>query len=154
MRVEKRKVVIEKEIFIAEDGKEFDSKYDCDDYEYELKMLRLEKSVDEKLRLYNVESNWVSIANPDKRVSKDYRWFKIENREDLELFCKGYKQYHRGLADPGYVEAFLVYPDFICLVDYPEGPDDPMWFSLSEMVGRSNSFLNQFGMEINIKKND
>lgn len=144
MKEVRRPVTEVKSIYIAEDGKEFTSMLDCEEYEWELR----EKASEEMAKGLRVDLNkvsWPSIANP--QGNEEYHWFSVQNDEDLALFCNAYASYDRSLKDVENVKAYVSYPDYICLVDYPLGPEFPQWFTLSKMLSQMNAFVAQIPSE-------
>lgn len=142
MREEKRTVMVEKTIYIAEDGKEFSDKWSCDDYEYELHQ-KEQESIAKRLEFDTHGIDWPSMAHPTGSYH-EYKWFRIENDQDLEDFCKAYSAYDRALKDVELVKSYVYYPDYICLVDYPNGPEHPEWFTLSKLMHQLGLFLSNF----------
>ena len=55
--------------------------------------------------------------------------------------------YNLRLRNVDLVEGHVTYPDYICLVDYPNGGGDPAWFTLSEMLEQAKAFLSQFQLD-------
>lgn len=136
-------VKVDKTIYIAIDGKEFDNKWGCDNYEYELDLIKKEKEA--SCLECKMDIDYPSIASPQSKCM--YKWFKIKNRKDLELFCKSYEDYNLKLRDIDSVEKSLIYPDYICFIDYPQGPESPDWFILSNILSQLNTFMRQFNFD-------
>ena len=149
MKEVRREVLVEKTIYIADDGEEFESLLDCEEHEWDLRQ-KEQESVAEKLRADLNSVHWPSIANPQGDAA--YHWFAVQNEQDLALFCSAYASYDRSLKDVENVKGYVSYPDYICLVDYPLGPEFPQWFTLSKMLAEANAFLAQMPKEIKIIK--
>lgn len=142
MRKYTKPVTIEKEIFVAEDGTEFDKELDCENYEWELTQSKKEKLAS-ALSYDANRFDWASMVNPNGS-QHEYKWFKVKNDEDLKLFCNSYESYCRELRKIDVVKKYVNYPDYICLVDYPNGPEQPDWFTLSKLLEQTNLFMSQF----------
>lgn len=136
-----KSITIEKEVYVASDGREFNSEWDCEDYEFNLSQLEKENLV-ASISYDANKHNWPSIANPQSKP--EYKWFKVEKDEDLRLFCDCYQTYCRSLKNLDIVKKYVNYPDYICLVDYPNGPDEPEWFTLSKLLEQTDTFMSQF----------
>lgn len=144
MKEVRRPVTEVKSIYIAEDGKEFTSMLDCEEYEWELRQKAGEEMA-EGLRADLNKASWPSIANPYSK--HEFHWFLIQNEEDLKTFCKAYSSYDRSLKDIENVKRYVSYPDYICLVDYLNGPEEPEWFTLTRMLSQVNAFVDQLPSE-------
>lgn len=131
----------EKIIYVASDGKEFDCEWECENYETEIEYARLEHSVDD-LRIWANTADWPSMADPIG-AEHTYTWFKLESDKDLERLCKGYAHWFRDFQEPELIKPMVHYPDMLCVVDYPHGPDSQNYFTLSKLILQANAFLNQ-----------
>lgn len=110
MKTEVRKVEIEREVYIAEDGTVFEDEDECVDYEYEAN----EKS----LNLYDPEYNKTDFENchfVDLCTDEDVKKF--------ESVCKVYGLSSRGADKPGLYMWNKCY-----------GPDNKTWANLEEIV--------------------
>ncbi|NLZ54221.1 MAG: hypothetical protein GX892_13960 [Thermoanaerobacteraceae bacterium] len=143
-----KKVVktITKEVvfYVASDGKEFENKLDCQDYEFEMEYERKVREANH-LKYDANKFDWPSMADPHS--DHEYLWFRVENKKDLTTFCNSYEGYNLRLRNVDLVEGHVTYPDYICLVDYPNGGGDPAWFTLSEMLEQAKAFLSQFQLD-------
>ena len=147
MKTEKRIVQKEVEIYIADDGKEFSDQLSCEEYEEEL-MVKKQEAIAERLSFDTKGIDWPSMAKP-YGSEHEYKWFRLENDADLLDFCRAYSAYNRKLKDISFVKMFVHYPDYICLVDYPHGPEDPQWFTLSKLLNQLFAFLNNIPVNEN-----
>lgn len=146
MRVYTKSVTIQKEVYEAIDGKEFESKWECEEYEYQLIQSKKEKAA-ESIAYDANTFDWASLTNPNS--NHEYKWFKIRNDKDLKIFCDCYQSYCPNLNDFENVKRYIRFPDYICLVDYPKGPEQPEWFTLSRLLEQTNIFLSQFPFDEN-----
>ena len=102
--------------------------------------MKKQEAIAERLSFDTKGVDWPSMANP-YGPEHEYKWFRLENDTDLLDFCRAYSTYNRKLKDIDFVKMFVHYPDYICLVDYPHGPQDPQWFTLSKLLNQLFAFL-------------
>lgn len=111
MRTETREVTVEKEIYIAEDGTEFDDKDECEEYEMQY--------AEEALKLY--DDNGAPCENLDSCVYANLdTWVAVET---LLNVCKYYGIDTSGIKEPGL---------YTCVY----GIGNNSWCNLSEMIRR------------------
>ena len=144
MKVEKRMVKpipteYEKEIYIANDGTEFDTKWKCQKYEEEIEA----KARIESIRDLKIEFEGLPL-NDDGCYSdtSTYRWYKVCNEEELD-------KVNEAFDDLAIVSQF---PSFICVEmvdDYYTG--DTYIISLEQIISMTQNFFKHFGMEVEIK---
>lgn len=137
MKIVERKEVIEKVIntYIAKDGKEFNNERDCLWYE---RRLEVEESRNEADR-FKIESmdNCIPINTNDfMSESSYYRWYKVENENDLHLLEKAYEI---KLTVP------KTYPEIICIEEYDTDCYD---YYMSNMFEVTKRFWKNLGYEI------
>ena len=73
MRTETRKVLVEQEVYIAEDGKEFTRQFDCERHEYHISTLAL--------RMYDSDGR--------RTTSWDNSWYvDLETNDDFDAFMR------------------------------------------------------------------
>ncbi len=77
----KKKTIIQT-VYVAVDGTEFHDKYDCINYENDLRRQEKENSV-EDLRL-DVLNDWPDVAGPEQDI--EYLYFRINYRKILTVF--------------------------------------------------------------------
>lgn len=78
IRQKEEKVMISYNVFIAEDGKEFKSEFECKKYEREIKLIKEKKLSDYKKIRFCIS---------------DYSdWYYVEDREDFKMFIKALKE--------------------------------------------------------------
>ena len=82
--VRKTKTIV-KEIFIANDGTEFNNEDDCIYYEQEKAQENLERKVEKELG-FKTQADFPSMLNP--RYKYEYKLFLIKNEQDLDIFVK------------------------------------------------------------------
>ena len=139
-------------VYIANDGKEFKGKYECENYEDEQKQNKLEKEADEKLRIYT-HADFPSMI--DIRNKHEYRLFLIQNKQDLDLFIKAYKYWFTYLERYGQLNKdTFVYPDILCILDFPCGPDHPRLYRMSKLINQLDVFVGEIEEQRAIKQKE
>ena len=112
MKTSTKTITIEKEIYIAEDGTEFDDQDDCEAYEYRL--------VGKRLKMYKYS------FSPCQSI-EDCCYVKLDTETDVQAFidlCKYDGISHKGVTTPG-------------LYMYSEGRygfANDAWVNLSEIL--------------------
>ena len=145
MEIKKKK--IEKTIYIASDGTEFDSQWSCESYEEELETERQFHSADSLIVDTDCTYNWPLITDMVKESYprepwKHYHWYKISNDDDLHVFLHALEA-EKGRNTPDF-QSFrmrLRYPDYICVAECQEVE----LFILSELTRHMSAFLSLFG---------
>lgn len=145
IRKEERTIVDEFSIYIAEDGKEFESKRECEKYE---KQLLVEKYLDREL-------NDLIPIHYDSSFSdyNSYRWFKVNNKEEFD-------DLDEALSDNGYyyLHEVKTYPNYICLEsedDYElNGWNTDYNYNLDESMEIAKAYFDLFGIEVEFKRKE
>ena len=146
--MEKRTKTITKDIFIANDGKEFNKEDNCICYEEEKEQENLEKRVEEELGI-KTQADFPAMLN--LRYDHEYKLFLIKNEQDLDLFVKTYEYWFTQLGNYWQVnKETFVYPDVLCILDFPTGGDEQRLYRVSQLCGQFNAFVD----EISIKAED
>lgn len=147
--MEKKIITIRKEVFIAHDGTEFNSEYDCEYYEREKEQENLEKIAEEKLGI-KTQADFPSMLNHKHR--HEYKLFLIKNEEDLDLFIKTYEYWFTNLEKYWEVQKeTFVYPDVLCILDFPRGEEDYRLYRMSHLCNQFNAFVNEISMKMENK---
>lgn len=137
---------ITKEIFIANDGKEFNSEDDCIYYEEGLEQEKIEKEVEEKLGI-KTNADFPSMLND--RYRHVYKMFLIKNEQDLDLFTKTYEFWFTNLEKYWEVcKETFVYPDVLCILDFPSGGDEHRLYKMSQLCGQFNAFVSEISEQM------
>lgn len=151
MKIETRKEIKEvvTNVYVADDGTEFDGKYDCEVYEYELKTKRLNEQI-AKLELKKL--NDIPPLDTKARYIQDnhnFRWFKVNDKKDVDLIGA---MYGDGVVEP------KQYPDVICVeIDEDTNYYEAWSLYLSGMKQETIEFWEHFGLKVNfeeVKNND
>ena len=142
IRVEKRVVEIEDKIYIAEDGKEFSTQSDCENYEKEIEDIRLRAGA-EKFEIKELEDTYpLDTDGQEIQENHCYKWYRVNNAEELKIVANLYN------ADFG---KFKTYPQTIC-VEYGYYHDELRWiYSLSDMKQSTVEFWRKHGFDVEFK---
>ena len=144
--MEKKTKTITKDIFIANDGTEFDNEYNCIRYEEEKKQESLEKKVEEELG-FKTETDFPAMLN--LRYKHEYKLFLIKNEQDLDLFVKTYEYWFTKLETYWQVnKKTFVYPDVLCILDFPTGGDEHRLYKISQLCSQFNTFVSEISMKV------
>lgn len=137
--VKKETQVVEKEIYVADDGTNFSSSSECRNYEREKKRKIIDFLADNKL------DGFMNVDGKEHADDSYYRWIFI-----------GYEAMARKLEttfpDDAAREVFLSHVgDWVCIEESPYDIDD-IWFSfLSDGIEYATRFLNKFGYVVKIE---
>jgi hypothetical protein len=143
--IKKTKIIV-KDIFVANDGKEFDNETSCICYEEEQKQENLEKKVEKEL---GIKTNADFPAMLNLRYNHEYKLFLIKNEQDLNLFIKTYDYWFTNLETYWQVNnATFVYPDVLCILDFPSGGDEHRLYRISQLCGQFNAFVEEIQTNI------
>lgn len=136
---------ITKTVYIANDGTEFTNKNDCIYHEMEKKQENLEKKVEKELGI-KTQADFPAMLN--FRHYHEYKLFLIKNEQDLDLFIKTYEYWFTKLETYWQVnkESF-VYPDVLCILDFPTGGDEQRLYRISQLCSQFNAFVNEIQIE-------
>lgn len=144
MRIEKRIVKpipteYETEVYIADDGTEFNDKWECKQYEERQKCIKALESIKKyKIKFEGVplddDGHWSNLST--------YRWYKVNNEDELNEICE-------------------VFDDFVSVKEYPayvcfETSEDnyigtASSITLEEIMEITQEFFERFGMEVEFK---
>lgn len=131
--------VVESKCYVASDGQEFDSEWQCQEHERQIEQMNLEKETDDKLRFYT-QANFPSMI--DISNEHEYRLFLIKNEEDLDLFIKGYSYWFRNLERCWQVDkSTFQYPDIVCILDFPKGDEEYRLYRMSQLYNQFDTFI-------------
>lgn len=155
MRVETRTETVVKEIntYIADDGREFDTKEDCVRYEnkkaeYEALDKLKELSIDDLEDVFPLHSDLEEFSS-----WSGMRWYFVESRENVENIEKLYDQagYKTSYYDSSYDD--MTYPNYIGIEEEDNEICGP--YTLEKMKKRVvNYFKNHFNIIVEYKKGE
>lgn len=140
--MKKVKKFVEQTVYIASDGKEFLSDWECEGYEDDL----IQEKKEEEIEYLRVHFSNVYPPTFDNNTKRDWLFFKINNQEELLRFCDVYKHWVSSLASPDCLQ--INYPDIIALVDYPRGPHNPEIYLISDIFKRWETFLEHMPKDV------
>lgn len=146
MKKETRSETVVREVFIASDGREFDSEYDCAAHEEDLEIER-EFAVADPLLVDTKFVNWPLLTDRvvcgyNENKWDHYRWYKITCDEDLKTFCRAVDAWK--YPDENRFEELRMrcnYPDYIAFVE----EDEAELYTLSELVAQACAFIAVLG---------
>ena len=143
IRVEKRVVEVEDKIYIADDGKEFSTKVDCENYEREIEDARLRAGA-EKFEIKELEDTYPLDTNGQEiQENHCYKWYRVNNAEELNTVANLYN---------GDFGEFKTYPQTIC-VEYEYYHNEFRWiYSLSDMKQSTIEFWKKHGFDVEFKE--
>lgn len=144
--MKKRTKTIVKDIFVANDGKEFYDEDDCIYYEREKKQENLEKRVEEELGIKTL-ADYPSMLN--LRHDRIYKLFLIKNEKDLDLFTTTYEYWFTNLENYWEVDKeTFIYPEVLCILDFPTGGDEHRLYRMSQLFDQFNAFADEISAKI------
>lgn len=125
-------VETEVDVFVANDGKQFETEQECLDYE-----AQLEEREKRRAQLLIPElDDLLPLSNDlDNGYDHTYQWYRVNSKDDFELLNENYRY---ALVEPE------VYPDIICVQEYA---DDYVTYLLTDLISDINKFLNHFGYQ-------
>ena len=145
MKVETR--TITKTVYIASDGTEFNDEDSCICHEDERKQKNLEKEVERKLGI-KTHTDFPAMLN--LRYDHEYKLFLIKNEQDLDLFIKTYEYWFTSLEKYWEVnKETFVYPDVLCILDFPNGGDEHRLYNISQLCRQFNAFVDEVSFNVN-----
>ena len=139
-------VTVDRMIYIAKDGQEFDDYRACELHEKNLLRAKQEEalqSIEHKADMNDVSP----LDGGEYYESHDYRWFRPKNMEEINLL----NIFFRLEFDP-LIEFDI--GEWICVENYDiSRMDEPSWTSrLKANIHHIKWFLEQFGYEVSIKE--
>jgi hypothetical protein len=137
--VEKETQVVEKEIYVADDGTKFSSKNKCCDYEREQKRRIVDSLANSKL------DGFMNVDGKEHADDSYYRWIFIGDEAMA-------RKLETTFPDDAAGKDFLSHVgDWVCIEESPYDIDD-IWFSfLSDGIEYATRFLNKFGYAVKIE---
>ena len=150
MRVEKKKKkkTYEVNTYIADDGKEFATKADCEKYESLLKKKEAEDALWE-LRIPELDDITPLHSDPDDFTSyHSFHWYKVENEEDVDKLEQMYE-------DAGYYIQYFECDQYPNLLGVEESDGEVYSYSLTETQERvKNFFKANFNIEVKYEREE
>ena len=147
MEIRTEKKLVERDVYtyIAEDGKEFDTKVDCENYEREIEDARLRAGA-ERFEIKELEDTYpLDVDGQYISDNHSYKWYKVKNEEELKVVAEVYNR-----SDDW--NKLKAYPEVIC-VEYDDYWDNDAWmYLLSDMKKATDSFWRKHGFEVEFKE--
>lgn len=142
--METRIKTITKTVYVANDGTEFDNENNCICHEMELEQESLEKKVETELGI-KTQADFPSMLN--LREKHEYKLFLIKNEQDLDLFIEVYEYWFTRLEKyPEVNKETFVYPDVLCILDFPTGGDEYRLYKMSQLCNQFNAFVSEISI--------
>lgn len=101
MTIDTRKVLVEKDVYIAEDGTEFDDADDCEAYETRLIGKRLNLYTQSHMRTDNIENCWYAKLDTPEEASDFITLCKFDGITALGVKGPGLYMYTEGTYGHG-----------------------------------------------------
>lgn len=134
-------VELKTKVYVANDGKEFASKYECEKYELDLLKEKIRKNIT-KLRLFGKPKDMMPInTNAFPSEMSTYDWFTVTCKTDLENLNHAFPGIEGsvGLLD-------IEYPEVVCVEENDCG--DAWFYTLSEMRKDTVDFFAKLGIGV------
>ena len=138
IRTEKKLIERVVDTYIAVDGKEFDNKKACMDYEFELEVGKI---MEEVKKFQFIDDGYVPCDGQENMESHFYEWYKVENAEQLEQL--------QNLYDG--VPCVENFPEYICCERYDETDYDVYAQTLTGCKEYVKLFFDKFGIDVEFK---
>lgn len=143
MRVEKRRfertTLVEKEFFIAEDGTEFEQRWDCINYE----RTQARKEGEGFLITKPEVEGRRNIDGGEYPEDRGYYWYFVRNEADAEILNR--------IFNPDYDDFVNYIGKWVCV----EESDDSSWISsLDDGIEYAKKLLEDFGYNVQITRKE
>ena len=141
MKTELREVTIKR--YIADDGKEFEYRFDCEKYE---KYLSLKKYIEQadNMRIKELDDVLPLDCCGEVEENNNFRWFSLNNKEDYDIVSKAY--------DNDELPTPKEYPAILCVESssyyFEEYNADSYGYLLKDIMADTKEFWARFGYEI------
>ena len=146
IRFEERTITDEIVTYIADDGKEFDNKKDCKDYERNCKLKDLEAKFD--AMIIEEYSDIAPITLVDDFYDKGYSWVNLKSDEDYNLIMDYYSVLYPRL-NFDYMCEPETYPALVCIV---ETDDYIETFYFDDIMASTRAYFKQFNIDVEFNK--
>ena len=147
-RIEKEVVTVNKTIYIACDGKEFDDNIKCSEYEKWLNRTEQEKQLEEIEAKHSLD-DVTPLDGAEYYEGHDYRWYRPKSIEEIDLLNDYY-----GL-DSGYLTKEHI-GEWVCIEAYDiYNPNEACYVShISSSIKQIEFLFNELGYDVTIKKRE
>ena len=153
MKVIEEQRIVKNKIYIAEDGKEFATKIECEKYEKEEKERKEKELFDRKVKNFIYDKNGCCPLDYSCGFSdlSTYTWLKVENEKEYEELKKIMDDGNYELKKP------TKYPYYYCIEDeYGNeftGFTDYNW-TIDDCINNAKSFFSNFGYDVEVKRKE
>lgn len=129
-------VIREKEVYIADDGTEFDSKWKCEEYEFDT----LKKPLLDKLQRSKELETFANFDGQEYAEHHDYQWYFIRNEEDVDILNRVYGE----KLDSSYIGKWI---------NVESNDEGDAWVStIDDGITYATTVLNKLGYKVEITK--
>lgn len=142
-RTEQRVVTDTRTIYIADDGKEFESKTMCEEHERALKVAEYEKLIS-GLQIDDL-NGVLPITNSDEWRDCDAQWYNVKDKNDYNTIY----EYYELCSNIDYFYEPKSYPAIMGVLDYDDYADV---YYIDNIIEQVKLFFNEFYMDVNIKE--
>lgn len=138
---EEKLVVETHNIYVADDGTEFDDQLECIRYENDKVLHKLSKIVEDfKAYFVGVPLNFDGYANEE-----EYEWYKINSPKEFEYLVEYYKAYTEDSCEQ--MKAPKTYPTIVAVNEEGWG-EGPYCYSMEDFKETAETFFAEFGVKI------
>lgn len=147
-RVEKEVVTVNRTIYIACDGKEFDNLDKCKEHESWLNRTEQEKQLEEIETKHSLD-DVAPLDGAEYYENHDYRWYRPKSIEEIDLLNDYYG------IDSGYLTKEDI-GEWVCIEAYDiYNPNEDCYAScISSSIKQIEFLLNELGYDVTIKKRE
>ena len=144
MKIRTEKKLVEQLVstYIANDGKEFSTKIECEAYEEDLNSAQIRAEA-EKFEIKELEDTYP--LDVDAQYINDnhgFKWYRVNNKEEFNAVDK---MYGGDVLEP------KTYPEIIC-IEYDDYYGSDAWtYLLSDMKKATSIFWERHGFEVEFK---
>lgn len=145
--METKTKTITKTVYVACDGTEFNDEDSCLWHEQELEQEGRERKIEIDLG-FKTQADFPSMLNID-RSNHECKLFLIKNENDLDRFVGIYEFWFTNLKKYWEVnKETFVYPDVLCILDFPTGGDEHRLYRISQLCNQFNAFVGEISMNV------
>ena len=144
-RTEERLVTTEYKVFVAIDGKEFDSEKSCKKYEKELEVKRLEPMF-EKLKIKELDGIHPITLWDSEWPEKDYWWCLLKSADDYKTVVDYYDALN---ISTEYISEPSKYPMMLCIAEEDDYIDT---YDMDHLMAATKAFYKKFNINVNFKE--
>lgn len=140
IREEEKVVKTKISVFVADDGKEFTSKYECEKYEEKQKKNKAVEQA-ETLRVSSLDDLMPITTDGLANENNTFRWYRLENEKDFKVVNNAYAG---TLGKPS------AYPEMMCVetCGYEAYMDDAYSYDMATCRATTEEFWKKLGYKV------